>query len=198
MTVLALETVKTSTMKECVAYYNETTGKSIRKFRDLNTARARVTALLLDAQRKASLPDETIKPEDEEQLAAALDREETPQPKETEMKADVKQIVKPVTKKTQSTANDNVGHKVAHDAQKTTMKLDRRIVAYEGPHGKKIGQWANAHQMWKENQSWMTSAQQDALTAKLYGAAKQGEKISVEINGRKFQLMVVPELVKAA
>ena len=37
----------------------------------------------------------------------------------------------------------------------------------------------------------MTAAQQDSLTAKLYKAAKQGEKIRVVINNRTFELVNV-------
>jgi len=67
------------------------------------------------------------------------------------------------------------------ETMKTTLKLDRTIVCGNE-------EWKNAFQMWKEHTDWMTSAQQDGLTAKLYKAAKNGEKIEVTINGRTFYL----------
>lgn len=76
------------------------------------------------------------------------------------------------------------------EAMKTSLKLDRTITAYDAEMVQ-IGVWKNAFQMWKEHTDWMTSAQQDSLTAKLYKAAKQGEKISVVINNRTFELVNV-------
>lgn len=67
------------------------------------------------------------------------------------------------------------------ETMKTTLKLDRTIVCGDQ-------EWKNAFQMWKSNPTWMTSAQQDGLTAKLYKAAKNGQRITVEINGRFFHL----------
>ena len=75
------------------------------------------------------------------------------------------------------------------DNMKTSLKLDRTIVAYEGDELQ--GTWSNAYRMWKDNPEWMTSGQQDRLTAKLYAAAKLGDKIKVEINGRSFELVNV-------
>lgn len=75
------------------------------------------------------------------------------------------------------------------EAMKESLKLDRTIQAFEGK--KSLGTWKNAFRMWKDHQDWMTSAQQDRLTAKLYEAAKRGEKASVEINGRRFELVNV-------
>ena len=78
------------------------------------------------------------------------------------------------------------------DTMKTSLKLDRTIaVRYEVEGEKKYEQYKNAYQMWKANPSWMTSSQQDSLTAKLYAAAKKGDKITVEINGRAFELLNV-------
>ena len=78
------------------------------------------------------------------------------------------------------------------DTMKTSLKLDRTIaVRYEVEGEKKYEQFKNAYQMWKANPTWMTSSQQDTLTAKLYAAAKKGDKITVEINGRAFELMNV-------
>ena len=69
------------------------------------------------------------------------------------------------------------------DTMKTSLKLDRTITCTETELV-----WKNAYQMWKANPTWMTSSQQDTLTAKLYAAAKKGDKITVEINGRHFYL----------
>ena len=69
------------------------------------------------------------------------------------------------------------------DTMKTSLKLDRTITCTETELV-----YDNAYQMWKANPTWMTSSQQDTLTAKLYAAAKKGEKLVVEINGRHFYL----------
>ena len=75
---------------------------------------------------------------------------------------------------------------IVREAQKTSMKLDRTIICIGFD-----GEWKNAYRMWKEHTDWMTSSQQDSLTKKLYEAAKRGEKITVEINGRSFELVNV-------
>lgn len=67
-----------------------------------------------------------------------------------------------------------------------SLKLDRRIVCVETEQV-----WKNAHTMWVENPDWMTSSQQDRLTAQLYKAAKAGQKISVTVGDRQFQLLNV-------
>jgi hypothetical protein len=48
--------------------------------------------------------------------------------------------------------------------------------------------------MWVENPDWMTSSQQDRLTARLYAAAKRGEQIVVTVNDISFQLLNVSEV----
>ena len=70
-------------------------------------------------------------------------------------------------------------------AMSESMRLpDRRIRYIE------TGQvWANAMRLRRENPEWMTSAQQDRLTRKLYSAAKAGQHATVEINGRTFELV---------
>lgn len=71
-------------------------------------------------------------------------------------------------------------------AMKSSLKLDRRIRRVDS------GQvWPNAHTMWVENPDWMTSSQQDRLTARLYAAAKRGEQETVEVNGIPFMLVNV-------
>lgn len=94
----------------------------------------------------------------------------------------------PAIRKSVSKTSEPTGE--VREAMKTSLKLDRTIAAYDET-GKVLGTWVNACRMWKQNLDWMTSAQQDGLTAKLYKAAKQGEKIRVVINGRGFELVTV-------
>lgn len=68
----------------------------------------------------------------------------------------------------------------------SSLKLDRRITCLSTG-----GIWENAHQMWKERPDWMTSGQQDRLTAQLYAAAKEQRKIVVDVNGLRFELVNV-------
>lgn len=77
-----------------------------------------------------------------------------------------------------------------HANMKTSLKLDRRIQLLD-ENGNIVASWKNAYQMWKEHMDWMTTGQQDRLTAQLYAAAKLGKRIVVEINGRSFQLVNV-------
>lgn len=67
-----------------------------------------------------------------------------------------------------------------------SLKLDRTIICLNTGE-----RWANAHQMWLAHPDWMTSAQQDRLTAQLYAAAKRGEQKQLEINGRQYMLVNV-------
>lgn len=67
-----------------------------------------------------------------------------------------------------------------------SLKLDRTITCVQ------TGEvWKNAYQMWVAHPDWMTSSQQDRLTAQLYAAAKQGEQKQVTINDRTFMLVTV-------
>lgn len=92
--------------------------------------------------------------------------------------------------KATKTDKSTTSHHVNHPAMKTTLKLDRTIICVT------TGQeWKNAYQMWKQNPSWMTSAQQDNLTAKLYTAAKKGETMQVTVNNRTFALKSVNPVV---
>ena len=75
---------------------------------------------------------------------------------------------------------------VVRTNMKTTLKLDRTITCIE------TGEvWKNAHQMWLDKPEWMSSGQQDRLTAQLYAAAKQGERKEIVVNGRTFCLVNV-------
>lgn len=69
---------------------------------------------------------------------------------------------------------------------KASLKLDRAI-----RHVETGDVWLNAHQMWVANPDWMTSSQQDRLTARLYAAAKRGERELLTVNGRTFELVNV-------
>ena len=70
-------------------------------------------------------------------------------------------------------------------AMSDSLKLCRIITCLETGES-----WPNAFRMWKENPSWMTSAQVDRLTGVLYAAAKQPTPVAavVTINGRSFKL----------
>jgi hypothetical protein len=73
----------------------------------------------------------------------------------------------------------------------SSLKLDRTITCVETGET-----WKNAYQMWVSHPDWMTSSQQDRLTAQLYAAAKQGEQKQVVINERTFQLVNVPQVTE--
>jgi hypothetical protein len=71
-------------------------------------------------------------------------------------------------------------------AMQASLKLDRTITCVETGES-----WKNAYQMWVAHPDWMTSSQQDRLTAQLYAAAKQGEQKRLVINDRTYMLMNV-------
>jgi hypothetical protein len=76
----------------------------------------------------------------------------------------------------------------ARPVMKDSLKLDRTITCVETGD-----MWKNAYQMWIFNPEWMTSSQQDRLTAQLYAAAKQGQRKQITINDRTFMLVNVAE-----
>lgn len=78
-------------------------------------------------------------------------------------------------------------------AMQSSLRLDRSIMCVETGE-----QWKNAHRMWCEHPDWMSSGQQDRLTAQLYAAAKNGERLVVPINGRSFRLVNVAAQQEAA
>jgi hypothetical protein len=79
---------------------------------------------------------------------------------------------------------DTSEESASRPAMVTSLKLDRRIMCLENSKN-----WPNAYQMWVENPAWMTSSQQDRLTAQLYAAAKEGKRIVVTVAGRRFRLI---------
>lgn len=74
---------------------------------------------------------------------------------------------------------------------RASLKLDRTIRCVDTKQT-----WKNAYQMWRENPEWMTSSQQDRLTAQLYAAAKDGQRLRVIINDRTFELVKVQKVEK--
>lgn len=87
----------------------------------------------------------------------------------------------PSTQSVEKPNNDSI-----RPAMKESLKLDRTIICLNTRDT-----WKNAYRMWCEHKDWMTSAQQDRLTAQLYAAAKEGEQAVIEINNRKFMLVNV-------
>ena len=79
----------------------------------------------------------------------------------------------------------------ARPVMKDSLKLDRTIRCVDTGET-----WKNAYQMWRERTDWMTSSQQDRLTAQLYAAAKDGERKQITINDRTFELVTVAGAAK--
>ena len=79
----------------------------------------------------------------------------------------------------------------ARPVMRASLKLDRTIRCVDTKQT-----WKNAYQMWRENPEWMTSSQQDRLTAQLYAAAKDGQRLRVKINDRAFELVHVAKVEK--
>ena len=79
-----------------------------------------------------------------------------------------------------------VDNSTTRPSMKASLKLDRTIICLSSGET-----WKNAYQMWRERPEWLTSAQQDRLTAQLYAAAKVGEQKIIEINERSFMLVSV-------
>lgn len=194
--------VQTATTVELVAFYNAHTEAQIKKFRDRATAEKKVQAIL-DAQ--------TVEPTQE---VSANDKQLLEQYGTTicpscginldngvgihEDDVNGKHVVHTKTHEYWCMAcNAEFGpllpgkkertHAVSEtqaETMKTSLKLVRTITCLDTQET-----WKNAFQMWKARTDWMTSGQQDRLTAKLYAAAKEGRYEVVEINGRKFQLV---------
>jgi len=103
-------------------------------------------------------------------------------------------LVKPCTcpeclAKEETKMNNSELKKVKRINMVDSIKLDRTITCLE------VGEsWKNAHQMWIAHVDWMTSSQQDRLTAQLYAAAKLGEQKRVVINDRTFMLVNMPKV----
>ena len=79
-----------------------------------------------------------------------------------------------------------VDNSTTRPSMKASLKLDRTLICLSSGET-----WKNAYQMWRDHPDWMTSAQQDRLTAQLYAAAKIGEQKIIQINERSFMLVAV-------
>lgn len=79
-----------------------------------------------------------------------------------------------------------VDNSTTRPSMKASLKLDRTLICLSSGET-----WKNAYQMWRDHPDWLTSAQQDRLTAQLYAAAKIGEQKIIQINERSFMLVAV-------
>lgn len=200
--------VQTATTAQLVEFYNDHAESSIKKFRDRATAEARCQAILdaiaADEAKPVTPPEKKIgRMTLAETVAFAksvaekkgkIAKAEPVKPAEV-MKPN---MGNPLVEEKQQVTEEKLVEEVSKvegerapsvtqaDTMKTSLKLDRTIMCLQTAEVFK-----NAYQMWKANPTWMTSSQQDTLTAKLYAAAKKGDKITVEINGRAFELLNV-------
>ena len=216
MTTITLENLKTVTTAELVTFYNDHAESSVKKFRDRATAEKKVQVILeaLAAEEPVAKPEpmiggmtlaETVafaKSVTEKkgyktpksimgEMMKALDTKMTPPEVREELHIPQTQILANIkdehfiagtqVPEAKATSGDRTISDTQAETMKTTLKLDRTIVCGDE-------EWKNAFQMWKAHTDWMTSAQQDGLTAKLYKAAKAGDRIEVTINGRTFSL----------
>ena len=207
--------VQTATTAQLVEFYNDHAESSIKKFRDRATAEARCQAILdaiaADEAKPVTPPEKKIGGMTLAETVAFA--KSVAEKKGKIAKAEpvkLAEVMKPnmgnpLVEEKQQLTEEKLVEEVSKvegerapsvtqaDMMKTSLKLDRTIVAtWKTAEGNECsGEWKNAYQMWKANPTWMTSSQQDTLTAKLYAAAKKGDKITVEINGRAFELLNV-------
>lgn len=126
------------------------------------------------------IPDETIA-EPVEEFHSVTEAEHT------EHRAEVKPTKKAPKAKKVTEVVEKKPHGNNSAALKSSLKLNREIRCIT------TGEvWPNAYRMWKQNPGFMTSAQQDGLTKKLYEAAKKGYLEIVIINELHFQLTTLP------
>ena len=197
--------VQTATTAQLVEFYNDHAESSIKKFRDRATAEARCQAILdaiaADEAKPVTPPEKKIGGMTLAETVAFA--KSVAEKKGKIAKAEpvkLAEVMKPnmgnpLVEEKQQVTEEKLVEEVSKvegerapsvtqaDTMKTSLKLDRTITCTETELV-----WKNAYQMWKANPTWMTSSQQDTLTAKLYAAAKKGEKLVVEINGRHFYL----------
>ena len=211
----SITNVKTATTAQLVEFYNDHAESSIKKFRDRATAEARCQAILdaiaADEAKPVTPPEKKIGGMTLAETVAFA--KSVAEKKGKIAKAEpvkLAEVMKPnmgnpLVEEKQQVTEEKLVEEVSKvegerapsvtqaDTMKTSLKLDRTIVAtWKTAEGNECsGEWKNAYQMWKANPTWMTSSQQDTLTAKLYAAAKKGDKITVEINGRAFELLNV-------
>ena len=205
--IITLENLSTIPTSELVAFYNDHAESSIKKFRDRATAEKKVRIIL---EALAAEPSEEVEVKRPEPKIGGMTLAETvafaksvAEKKGKIAKAEpvkLAEVMKPnmgnpLVEEKQQVTEEKLVEEVSKvegerapsvtqaDTMKTSLKLDRTIMCLQTAEVFK-----NAYQMWKANPTWMTSSQQDTLTAKLYAAAKKGDKITVEINGRSFCL----------
>lgn len=208
--IITLENLSTIPTSELVAFYNDHAESSIKKFRDRATAEKKVRIIL---EALAAEPSEEVEVKRPEPKIGRMTLAETvafaksvAEKKGKIAKAEpvkLAEVMKPnmgnpLVEEKQQVTEEKLVEEVSKvegerapsvtqaDTMKTSLKLDRTIMCLQTAEVFK-----NAYQMWKANPTWMTSSQQDTLTAKLYAAAKKGDKITVEINGRAFELLNV-------
>ena len=212
--IITLENLSTIPTSELVAFYNDHAESSIKKFRDRATAEKKVRIIL---EALAAEPSEEVEVKRPEPKIGGMTLAETvafaksvAEKKGKIAKAEpvkLAEVMKPnmgnpLVEEKQQVTEEKLVEEVSKvegerapsvtqaETMKTSLKLDRTIEAFDDQFTL-IGFWKNAHQMWKAHPDWMTSSQQDTLTAKLYAAAKKGEKLIVNVNGRDFQLQNV-------
>jgi hypothetical protein len=173
----SVELVKAAKTADLVAFYNsQNPTKPVKKFVNRATAEARCIALLPAPVAEATRAAE----EAAESSSKAAERYTTPGMLVDQAVSTA--VAKLTAKKDPAPAPDG------RPEMKASLRLRREIVEVDTDMI-----WPNAHVMWKENPEWMTSAQQDRLTKTLYTAAKLGELVEVDINGRRFKLAHAPE-----
>ena len=129
----------------------------------------------------SDLPDETITPEDEAEVAVALDAEEiTEQAVVSALLTQAEEEIKASVEKKRVRSEAQIA------AASESKKLDRRIVCLETAEVFK-----SAFAMFTANPTWMNIGQRNKMTTTLLNAAKAGNKIVVEVNGRSFELLNV-------
>lgn len=194
--------VTTATTSELVAFYNEHSGDNpIKKFRDRATAEARVTKLLSERQfnQPKALPDVSAEKQRNVNLYGTANcphcgvdldngvghhNQEVNGKRLKHKKYEFECLAcgKEFGPEIAQTEVNSTGEK--RPATVESLKLDRRIMSDVSEEV-----WPNAYAMWKANPEWMTSSQQDRLTATLYKAAKEGKRHYVTINARTFWLV---------
>jgi len=170
----SVELVKAAKTADLVAFYNsQNPTKPVKKFVNRATAEARCIALLPAPGAGATKAAEKAAKRSSE----ATTRYTTPGMLVN--KAVTTALEKLTPEKTETTPRPNM---------KASLKLNREIRLVGTKHT-----WRNAYAVRRENPDWMTSAQHDRLTRTLYTAAKLGELVEVDINGRRFRLAHAPE-----
>jgi len=193
----------TATTAELLAFFNANTGGAqVKKFADRKTAERRVNALLEEMAEEAPLeglahPD-NIAAAEREIAARALEGEDMSNAVVDPVTSAINFIRTEANDFASVTEEQHAEHRVETNhyvrpsgmpitqrpAMSASLKLDRQILSVNSGIVYK-----NACQVWKSG--LVSSSQCDRLSAVLYGAAKQGNRLmSVTINGHIFALAV--------